>query len=98
MPAAEADVIDTIDQLRARRDVKLTPVVRDFKPAWLQTVSETMSRLEIVFEIIYRPYAGRGWIRRRYRYDGEVDVLHLIGELEFAESDLSKLPESALIK
>ena len=98
MPAAEADVIDTIDQLRARRDVKLTPVVRDFKPAWLVTVSETMSRLEIVFEIIYRPYAGRGWIRRRYRYDGEVDVLHLIGELEFSENDLSKLPENALIK
>ena len=98
MPAAEADVIDTIDQLRARRDVKLTPVVRDFKPAWLVTVSETMSRLEIVFEIIYRPYAGRGWIRRRYRYDGEVDVLHLIGELEFSECDLSKVPEYALIK
>lgn len=98
MPAAEADVIDTIDQLRARRDVKLAPVVRDFKPAWLVTVSETMSRLEIVFEIIYRPYAGRGWIRRRYRYDGEVDVLHLIGELEFSESELSKLPENALIK
>ncbi len=98
MPAAEADVIDTIDQLRARRDVKLTPVVRDFKPAWLLTVSETMSRLEIVFEVVYRPYAGRGWIRRRYRYDGEVDVLHLIGELEFPESEVSKLPENALIK
>jgi hypothetical protein len=95
MPAAQ---LDTIDQLRVRRDVKLTPVVRDFKPAWLLTVSETLSQREIVFEIIYRPYAGRGWIRRRYRYDGEVDVLHLIGELEFPESELSKLPAAALIK
>ncbi len=107
MSAAEVDVIppkdgdysiDTIDQLRAHRDTKLVPVVRDFKPAWLLTVSETMSRQEIVFEIVYRPYAGRGWIRRRYRYDGEVDVLHLIGELEFPESELGKLPENALIK
>jgi hypothetical protein len=87
-----------LDQLRVQRDVKLAPVVRDFKPAWLLTVSETLSRLEIVFEIIYRPYAGRGWIRRRYRYDGEVDVLHLIGELEFSENELSRLPDSALIK
>jgi hypothetical protein len=87
-----------LDQLRVRRDAKLTPVVRDFKPAWLLTVSETLSRLEIVFEIIYRPYAGRGWTRRRYRYDGEVDVLHLIGELEFPESELSRLPDTAFIK
>lgn len=88
----------TIDQLRVRRDAKLAPVVRDFQPAWLLTVSETLARLEIVFEIIYRPYAGRGWIRRRYRYDGEVDVLHLIGELGLSERELSQLPDSALIK
>ena len=30
--------------------------------------------------------------------DGEVDVLHYTGELEFAESELGKLPETALIK
>jgi hypothetical protein len=52
----------------------------------------------LVFDLIYRPYAGRGWIKRRYRYDGEVDVLHYTGELEFPESELSKLPESALVK
>lgn len=98
MPATLPDVIDTIDQLRVRRDARLTPVIRDFKPAWLLTITETLSRLEIVFEIIYRPYAGRGWIRRRYRYDGEVNVLHLIGELDFPGSELSQLPEAALIK
>ena len=92
------DVIKTADQLRARRDAKLAPVVRDFKPAWLLEVSLTMSRLEIVFDLIYRPYAGRGWVKRRYRYDGEVDVLHYGGELEFPESELGSLPDSALIK
>lgn len=92
------DVIETAEQLRAHRDAKLAPVVRDFKPAWLLEVSLTMSRLEIVFEVIFRPYVGRGWVRRRYRYDGEVDVLHYVGELEFPESELSSLPDSALIK
>ncbi len=92
------DVIETAEQLRAHRDAKLAPVVRDFKPAWLLEVSLTMSRLEIVFEVIFRPYVGRGWVRRRYRYDGEVDVLHYVGELEFPESELGTLPDSALIK
>lgn len=92
------DVIETAEQLRAHRDAKLAPVVRDFKPAWLLEVSLTMSRLEIVFEVIFRPYVGRGWVRRRYRYDGEVDVLHYVGELEFPESELGSLPDSALIK
>jgi hypothetical protein len=92
------DIIETAEQLRARRDAKLAPVVRNFKPAWLLEVSLTMSRLEIVFEVIFRPYVGRGWVRRRYRYDGEVDVLHYVGELEFPESELGTLPDSALIK
>jgi len=92
------DAIETVDQLRARRDAKLAPVVRDFKPAWLLEVSVSMTRLEIVFELIYRPYIGRGWVKRRYRYDGEVDVLHYVGELEFPESELGTLPDSALIK
>jgi hypothetical protein len=98
MAEAVPHVIDTVDQLRAWRDAKLAPVVRDFKPAWLQEVSVAMSRLEIVFDLIFRPYAGRGWIRRRYRYDGEVNVLHFTGEVDFPESELSKLPDSALIE
>ncbi|NTU63509.1 MAG: hypothetical protein HGB05_08920 [Chloroflexi bacterium] len=84
--------------LRDRRDAKLAPVVRDFKPAWILDVSVSAQREELVFDLVYRPYAGRGWIKRRYRYDGEVDVLHYTGELEFAENELAKLPETALIK
>ena len=84
--------------LRDRRDAKLFPIVRDFKPAWLLDVSVTAQREELVFDLVFRPYAGRGWIKRRYRYDGEVDVLHYTGELEFPESELAQLPETALIK
>jgi hypothetical protein len=87
-----------LKQLRDRRDARLAPVVRDFKPAWILDVSVNPAREELVFDLIFRPYAGRGWIKRRYRYDGEVDVLHYTGELEFAESELAKLPETALIR
>lgn len=92
------DVVDNVEQLRARRDVKLAPVVRDFKPAWIREVTVSMSNLQLVFDLIYRPYAGRGWIRRRYRYDGEVDVLHYDGEVDFPERELSDLPDSALVR
>jgi hypothetical protein len=85
-------------ELRDRRNAKLVPLVKDFKPAWLIDVSVTMFKLELVFDLIFRPYAGRGWIKRRYRYDGESDVLHFIGEVEFPESELSKLPQESLVK
>ena len=87
-----------LKDLRDRRDAKLFPIVRDFKPAWILDVSVNPAREELVFDLVFRPYAGRGWIKRRYRYDGEVDVLHYTGELEFPESELAQLPATALIK
>ncbi len=87
-----------LKDLRDRRNAKLVPVIRDFKPAWILDVSVNVGREELVFDVVYRPYAGRGWIKRRYRFDGEVDVLHYTGELEFPESELSELPDSALVK
>ena len=87
-----------LKELRDRRDARLFPIIRDFKPVWLMDVSVDPIRDELLFDIIFRPYAGRGWIKRRYRYDGQVDVLHYTGELELAESELTHLPENALIK
>ncbi len=87
-----------LKELRDRRNAKLAPVVRDFKPAWLIDVSVTLFKLELVFDLVFRPYEGRGWIKRRYRYDGESNVLHYVGEVEFPESELSKLPEEHLVK
>ncbi len=90
--------VTELKELRDRRNAKLAPVVRDFKPAWLIDVSVTMFKLELVFDLVFRPYVGRGWIKRRYRYDGESDVLHYVGEVEFPESELSKLLEGNLIQ
>ncbi len=84
--------------LRDRRDKKLSVVVAFNKPAWLIDVSVNQGRSELVFDVVFRPYSGQGWIKRRYRYDGEVDVLHHLGEVPFAESELSKLPAEASVK
>lgn len=96
--SALSSPVAELKNLRDRRNTKLFPIIRDFKPVWLVDVSVNPGREELLFDIVYRPYAGRGWIKRRYRYDGEVDVLHYTGELEFSESELSSLPETALIK
>ena len=90
--------IAELKQLRDRRDLKLAPVVRDFKPAWILDVSVNPAHEELVFDLIFRPYAGRGWIKRRYRYDGEVDVLHYAGEVDFPEAEVTRLPDEALVK
>lgn len=84
--------------LRDRRNQKLSVVVEFNKPAWLIDVSVNQGRSEIVFDLVFRPYAGQGWIKRRYRYDGEVDVLHHLGEVPYAEGDLNKLSADDLIK
>jgi ABC-type antimicrobial peptide transport system ATPase subunit len=84
--------------LRDRRDKKLSVVVAFNKPAWLIDVSVNQGRSELVFDVVFRPYSGQGWIKRRYRYDGEVDVLHHLGEVQFAEREFNKLPQEAAIK
>ena len=84
--------------LRDRRNAKLAPVIRDFKPAWILDVSEQPQHDELLFDVVFRPYVGRGWIKRRYRYEGEVDVLHYAGEVDFPEAEVTRLPDEALVK
>ena len=97
MSAYSPEIVE-LKALRDRRDQKLSVVVNFNKPAWLIDVSVNQGRAEVVFDIVFRPYAGQGWIKRRYRYDGEVDVLHHLGEVQFSETELSKLPAEAGIK
>lgn len=90
--------LTALKDLRDRRNTKLAPVIRDFKPAWILDVGVQPQHDELLFDVVFRPYAGRGWIKRRYRYDGEVDVLHYTGEVEFSETDVMQLPDEALVK
>ena len=98
MAATLSPNVAELAQLRDQRDRKLTPVVLNHKPAWLIDVSVNLPQSQIVFDVVFRPYTGRGWFKRRHRYDGQVDVLHFLGEVPFPESELSRLPHDALIK
>ncbi|MGH2592827.1 MAG: hypothetical protein ACRDGG_04880 [Anaerolineae bacterium] len=81
--------------LKARRNKKVSVVARPARPAWIVDVKEYPESSTIFFDLIFRPNPGGGWFRRRYEYDGEADVLHHLGEMTFAESDLHTLPDEA---
>ncbi len=97
MSAYSPEVVE-LKALRDKRNQKLSVVVAPVKPAWLIDVSVNQGRSELVFDVIFRPYSGKGWFKRRYRYDGEVDVLHHLGEVAFSEAELNKLSADDLIK
>ena len=84
--------------LQARRNKKVSGVVRLARPAWIVDVKEYPESHTILFDLIFRPNPGGGWYRRRYEYDGEADVLHHRGEVTFPESDLRRLPAEAEFK
>ncbi len=85
-------------ELKARRNKKVSVVVRLARPAWIVDVKEYPEASTIFFDLIFRPNPGEGWYRRRYEYDGEADVLHHRGEQVFPEADLRALPSEAEFK
>ncbi|HEY4688788.1 MAG TPA: hypothetical protein VIK33_05710 [Anaerolineae bacterium] len=82
-------------EVKARRNKKVSVVVRSARPAWIIDVNEYPESQRMVFDLVFRPYPGRGWYRRRYEYDGEADVLHHRGEVGMPESELRTLPAEA---
>ncbi|HJW83689.1 MAG TPA: hypothetical protein VJ754_05230 [Anaerolineae bacterium] len=90
----------TVDmaEVKARRNKKVSVVARLARPAWIIDVKEIPEAQTIFFDLIFRPFPGDGWYRRRYEYDGEADVLHHRGEQIFPESELRTLPDSAEFK
>jgi len=84
--------------VRERRNKKVSVVVRPARPAWIIDVKEYPESQTILFDLVLRPYPGKGWFRRRYEYDGEADVLHHFGEQAFPEAQLRSLPDEAEFK
>ena len=85
-------------EVKARRNKKVSVVIKPARPAWVLDVKEIPEAQTIFFDLIFRPFPGNGWYRRRYEYDGEADVLHHRGEQVFPEADLRALPASAQFK
>ena len=85
-------------EVKARRNRKVSVVVRPARPAWIVDVREVPEASTILFDLIFRPNPSGGWYRRRYEYDGEADVLHHRGEIAVSESELRMLPDEAEFK
>ena len=81
-------------EIMAGRDLKLAIVLRNTHPAWIVSEQANLAQNTCVFDVVFR-YGGR-WVRRRYIYDAEVDVLHFDGEVLFDESRLLMLSEDQL--
>lgn len=90
----------TVDMaaLKARRNKKVSVVARPARPAWIIDVKEYPESSTILFDLVFRPYPGSGWFRRRYEYDGEADVLHHRGEVRVSDAQLQALPDEAEVK
>lgn len=90
-----ADVQEmAVDSIKAGRDRKLAIVLQDKHPAWIVSEQLNLAENTLVFDVVFR-YGGH-WVRRRYIYDAEVDVLHFNGETVFDETSLHTLPSDQL--
>jgi len=92
-----ASTVDMV-ALKARRNRKVSVVVRPARPAWIIEVKQHPESSTILFDLVFRPNPGGGWYRRRYEYDGESDVLHHRGETAVSDTELAALPDDAELK
>lgn len=81
-------------EIKAGRDRKLAIVLHNTHPAWIVSEQVNLANNTCVFDVVFR-YGGR-WVRRRYIYDAEVDVLHFDGEASFDEAWLLTLSDEQL--
>jgi hypothetical protein len=98
MPSNMTPIVADMAEVKARRNKKVSVIVRSSRPAWIIDVKEIPESSTISFDLIFRRSPSGGWFRRRYEYDGEADILHFRGEVAFPESEVRTLPDSAEFK
>lgn len=74
---------------------RLQPTLPPDSPSWILSESFDLANRLVWFDVVQRN--GPRWVRRRYRYDGEVDVLYFSGEVPFPEADLDRLPPERMV-
>ncbi|MER3468372.1 MAG: hypothetical protein C4312_07760 [Thermoflexus sp.] len=74
---------------------RLQPTLPPDSPSWVLDESFDLANRLVWFDVVQRN--GPRWVRRRYRYDGEVDVLYFSGEVPFPEADLDRLPPERMV-
>ncbi len=74
---------------------RLQPTLPPDSPSWVLNETFDLPNRMVWFDVVMR--VGPRWVRRRYRYDGEVDVLYFSGEVPFRETDLDRLPPERMV-
>ncbi|WP_322798621.1 hypothetical protein [Thermoflexus sp.] len=64
-------------------------------PSWVLNETFDLQNDVMWLDVVMR--VGPRWVKRRYRYDGEVDVLYFSGEVPFPETALDQLPAERMI-
>ena len=81
-----ADVPDSADEIRERRDRKVKPTLEPFVPIWLVAERVITEEGAVLFNVVFQDPAY-GWLNRRYRYDAFIDVLYRMGERRISEAE-----------
>ncbi|MFN3929146.1 MAG: hypothetical protein ACK4OK_05880 [Thermoflexus sp.] len=74
---------------------RLRPTLPSDSPSWVLDEQFDLQNSLVWFDVVMR--VGPRWARRRYRYDGEVDVLYFSGEVPFQETELDRLPPERVV-
>lgn len=74
---------------------RLQGVLPSDSPSWVLNEAFDLRNDLVWLDVVMR--VGPRWVKRRYRYDGEVDVLYFSGEVSFPEAALDQLPAERMI-
>ncbi len=84
--AMSTKTTDRVACMRALRDAKARPHLRQYAPVWLANEEVLSEQDAIRFEVVfYHPYYG--WVRRRYLFDAFNNVLYHKGQVPFSEAE-----------
>ncbi len=64
-------------------------------PSWVLNEAFDLHNDLVWIDVVMR--VGPRWVKRRYRYDGAVDVLYFSGEIPFPETALDQLPAERMV-
>lgn len=82
--------MDTLQDLRTKRDARATPHLMQYAPVWLLEEKLILNEDAIQFNVVFQ-HPEYGWVNRRYRYDGFNDVLYHKGQTLIGEGTLEEL-------
>ncbi len=82
----------TREQMAARRERKVRPVMQQYAPVWLTNDDYRPREDSMVFDLIY-DNPTYGWVQHRFKYDAFADVLYHMGIKRLSETEVLPIQE-----